>query len=74
MDRESLELSKSLFHLLLCARGLSLEVLKLNSLFQTCPSVVGTAWDGFLLPKGVSSVCSRPQEHRGDNSCAMASS
>lgn len=24
-----------------------------------CPKVVGTVWDGFLLPKGVSSACTR---------------
>lgn len=53
----SQSLLQSLFHLLLCDWGLSVEVFQLCSLFPMCPSVLGTAWDGFLLPKGVSSVC-----------------
>lgn len=62
MDSESLVLPKSSsvpIPLLPCARGLNWEVFKLCSLFQTCPSVLGTVWDGFLLPKGVSSACTR---------------
>lgn len=38
-----------------------------------CPNVLDSAWDGFLLPKGVSSVCTRHcPRNRGDSSPGMA--
>lgn len=54
----------------LCLR-LSLEDFKLCSLFQMCPNVLDSAWDGFLLPKGVSSVCTRHSPRNAEVTAPM---